>query len=324
MGSKQERQAAIEQANALVQQPQQSSTIESDNTDNQQISQQTPGTPDNSDSEQLWEAKYKVLQGKYNSETKRLKESITALEGQLNNAGQDSQVIAQYTNEIDSLKRELSDLKQQVSSPSQNTDNMSDSEHYAFLVDEYGPELANAITNMIKSSKSTGGGDDLTQLKQQVGELTQHNAQQTQQMKVNTITSILKQQGIDFMQLDNDPLFMSWLDELDEEEGRSGAPRLQFLRQHFANGNIAKAADFYVEFTAQQRSQLQGNPLANNLSAHDSADGSFTSTDNDSFWTGEEIERLYSDRRKGLISDKDFQRYEQDLNLAAAQGRVRN
>jgi chromosome condensin MukBEF ATPase and DNA-binding subunit MukB len=318
MGSKQERQAAIEQANALVQQSQEPSTTDIGNTDNQQISQQPQGTPDNSDSEQLWEAKYKVLQGKYNSETKRLKERITELEGQLKNAGQDSNLVAQYTNEIESLKREVSELK---ASPSQSsTDNMSDSEHYAFLVDEYGPELANAITNMIKANKSPGG-EDLTQLKQQVGELSQHNAQQQQQMRVDTITSILKQKGIDFMQLDNDPLFMSWLDE---DEGRSGMPRIQFLRQHFTNGNIAKAADFYIEFTAQQRSQLQGNPLANNLSANESADGDFNSADSESFWTGEEIDRLYSDRRKGLISDQDFKRYEQDLNLAAAQGRVRN
>lgn len=317
MGSKQERQAAIEQANSLVQAEQKPSTLNNENTDDlsNHNEQRTPGNPD---SEHLWEAKYKVLQGKYNSETKSLREQVSSLQQKIADQplNPDNSV---YTNKIAQLESQLSQLQQQGQKPGANTDGMSDSEHYSFLVDEYGPQLADAIKNMINANKSNTSTDELSQLKQQVGQLSEHNAQQSQQMKVDTITSILKQKGIDFMQLDNDPLFMSWLDE---EEGRSGTPRLHFLRQHFAQGNIAKAAEFYSEFTTQQRSQLQRNPLAENLGLTNSADSSST-TDNESYWDGDMISRLYEDKRKGLLSDKEFQRYEQDYQLAAAQGRLR-
>lgn len=317
MGSKQERQAAIEQANALVQPEQPASAPGNGNTDVPPTHDE-PGTPAAADSEQLWESKYKVLQGKYNSETKSLREQVSNLQQKANDQPL-SQDPSFYTNKIADLESQLNQL-QQEQKPSVNTDGMSDSEHYSFLVDEYGPQLADAVKNMINANKSNSSADELTQLKQQVGQLSEHNAQQSQQMKVDTITAILKQQGVEFAQLDNDPLFMSWLDE---EEGRTGTPRLHFLRMHFGNGDIQKAAQFYIEFTTQQRSQLQDNPLAQNLSMDNSAD-SQPDTDNEGYWTGEMIQRLYDDRRKGLISQQEFERYEQDYKLAANQGRVRD
>jgi hypothetical protein len=320
MGTKEDRQAAIEQANTLVQQPQNTSTLNNENTD-QLPNHEQQRTPESSGSEQLWESKYKVLQGKYNSETKQLREKATDLETRLNSRAPDVGT-SQYTSKIAELESKLNQMQQQAqqNQPGANPDGMNSSEHYAFLVDEYGPQLADAVKNMINSQKSPSSNDDLSQLKQQVGQLSEHNAQQSQKMKVDTITSILKQQGIEFTQLDNDPLFMAWLDE---EDGRSGSSRLTSLRKAFGTGDIAKAADFYSDFTTQQRSQLQRNPLAENLGLPNSTDDSST-TDNESYWTGEMITRLYSDRRNKVISEAEFKRYEQDYNQAAAQGRVRD
>jgi polyhydroxyalkanoate synthesis regulator phasin len=320
MASTEERKKRIEEADKLLQTGSTPENESDGNTDQPPQEHNEDRTPEQSDSEQLWETKYKTLSGKYNAETKRLNDEVKTLRSRLEAQSQSGDA-SQYTAKISELEKQINTLNERLQNqPQSSGEGLTESEHYQYLVDEVGETFAQKIMGLINEKGRSSDNGDVQQLRQQVNTMQQQNQQTAAQQKLDTISAILKQQGIDFAQVDNDPQFMDWLNQ---EEGKSGQPRLNFMRQHFENGDIAKAAEFYSEFKSQERSQLKSNPLDEHLSIDNVNDGD-ASTNNQDYWTSAEINQFYADKRNGRLSTKDAQRYEQSLNLAIQEGRIKD
>jgi len=312
-GTRTARLKAEEEANALILEQQNNPTLDNENTGDEETpplqQQEEVRTPVNTDSEHIFEAKYKVLQGKYNAEVPQLREEIKTLKQQL-----DSQPApvdeSKYQKTIDELQRKLDAKESQPVTSNQELDE--------YIASEYGAELANAIQNMINRHAAPKSNDDVTQLRQKVEDIERNNQQSQHEMKISTLKQTLKSQGIDFEQTDTDPMFHDWLAK---EEGQTGQSRSVFMQNHFASGNIAKTAAFYAAFKAQERSSYQKNPLANHVdvSSNHSAPDSGAESD---MWSGDDIDRLYKDQREGRISEAEFKKQEQSLNRAMQEGRV--
>jgi hypothetical protein len=317
MSSQIARMKAEEEANAMILGMQNNPTLaENTGSVEETTPKQAPQAeriPNTSGSEQTWEAKYKVLQGKYNAEVPKLRDEIQTLKQQTQQPATD---VSQYTKQISDLQTKVNTLE------SQKPNSLEDGKDLdGYLESEYGSEFANAIKNMIKQHSGSQGASssDVTELKSQFDNIQRDNQQSQQDLKVQTLTETLKSQGIDFKQVDTDPMFVEWLAQ---EEGQTGHPRNEFLGQSFAKGDINRTATYYSAFKAQERSSFDKNPLANHVDVSGNHSVPDSGSEED-IWTGDDVKRLYEDHRKGDITQETFDKYEQSLNRAMLAGNLK-
>lgn len=322
MGTKADRQRAEEEANAIILAEQNESTLGDENTDVEETKKPDPQpdirTPEpdkepDLNSEQTWEAKYKVLQGKYNAEVPKMRDEIQSLKQQLDRAPLDA---AEHQQQISQLTQQIETLTGQLEAKNQPDGDDID----ALISEEYGPELSAHIRKAIEkhTSKPVQTGNDVSDLKKTVENIQRANEQTQHQAKMTSLEAMLKADGIDFSQMDSDPLFHEWLAG---EEGQSGQARQSFLEHHFASGDLKRAAAFYIAFKAQERSSFDKNPLGNHVDAAQRHSAPDSGTEPET-WSATDIERFYADVRKGRLTQAEINKYEQSLARAMQEGRV--
>lgn len=316
-------QNADEEANELIRQQQQkASTPETGNTDEPQQPQenrtpeQPPQQPPQSDSEQTWEHKYRVLQGKYNADIKKLNDD-------LREAQQRSQDPS-LQRRLQSLETENTQLKQQLEQQQQSSANPSgEVKLNKTLVDEYGEDFARAVAEQASAGNS-GTSAEIQRLSNLVNSL-QSKLTQTEQatnetagnMRMRELNAELSKSNIDFEQVNTDPMFHEWLKGIDEA---SGEERNTLMNGAFSRGDINRTAFFFKAFKAQERSNFSNNPLASQVDVSSRAPGDAMGDDN--VWTKEQINRLYDDYNKGKLTEGEFKEWERKLFAAHAAGNV--
>lgn len=326
MGSKLDRQRAEEEANAFIlgnkEKPAQDSgdteanTGGEENNVQRESEERTPAPVQATDSAdelreklRISEARNDVLQGKYNSEIPRLNSEIKSLTEQLK---------ANSSASTDTLNKRISELEQQLAS--KEPDNVSsDSDVADYISTEYDPELAKSILAMIKRHAAPQSNDEVMELRNKVDVMQRDSEQTSRELKITSLRNMLASQNIAFDKTDSDPLFHDWLAQ---EHPGTGQARQHFLNQHFSTGNINGAAQYYVDFKAQERSSYDKNPLSNHVEVSSNNSGGDTLAESE-IWTPEDIDRLYSDLRKGKITQAEFEKHEQSLNRALQSGNVK-
>ncbi len=317
-------QDANERANELIRkQSEGQSTPENGNTEKpitqpqaqeQQKPQEarTPEPPQQqqSDSEQTWEHKYRVLQGKYNADTKKLNE-------QLQEAQKRSQDPS-LQHRLQALESENSQLKQQLEQQQQASQSSGEVKLSQKLVDEYGEDFARAVAEQ----SSAGSSDLINQLTQKISTL-ESKLNQTEQatnetadnMRMRELNAELSKHNIDFEQVNTDPMFHDWLSAIDDA---SGEQRNTLMNNAFQRGDINRTAYFFKAFKAQEGSNFNNNPLSSHVDVTSRAPSDAAGDDN--VWTKAQMDKLYADRRAGKLTDAEFQKWEQQLFSAMQQG----
>lgn len=318
-------QDANERANELIRkQSEGQSTPETGNTEKtitqpqaqeQQKPQETrtpepPQQQQQSDSEQTWEHKYRVLQGKYNADTKKLNE-------QLQEAQKRSQDPS-LQHRIQALESENSQLKQQLEQQQQASQSSGELKLNQKLVDEYGEDFAQAVAEQ----SSAGTSELINRLTQQINTL-QSKLERTEQttsetagnMRMRELNAELSKHNIDFEQVNTDPLFHDWLSAIDDA---SGEQRNTLMNNAFQRGDINRTAYFFKAFKAQEGSNFNNNPLSSHVDVTSRAPSDAAGDDN--VWTKAQMDKLYADRRAGKLTDAEFQKWEQQLFSAMQQG----
>lgn len=320
-------QDANERANELIrkQSEGQKSTPETGNTEKpitqpqaqeQQKPQETrtpepPQQQQQSDSEQTWEHKYRVLQGKYNADTKKLNE-------QLQEAQKRSQDPS-LQHRLQSLETENSQLKQQLEQQQQASTPSGELKLNQKLVDEYGEDFAQAVAEQ----SSAGTSELINRLTQQINTL-QSKLERTEQttsetagnMRMRELNAELSKHNIDFEQVNTDPLFHDWLSAIDDA---SGEQRNTLMNNAFQRGDINRTAYFFKAFKAQEGSNFNNNPLASHVDVTSRAPSDAAGDDN--VWTKAQMDKLYADRRAGKLTDAEFNEWEQKLFSAMREGK---
>lgn len=315
-------QDANEKANELIRQQSegQKSTPDTGNTEDPKPQAQQPQetrTPEppqqqqQSDSEQTWEHKYRVLQGKYNADTKKLNE-------QLQEAQKRSQDPS-LQHRLQALESENSQLKQQLEQQRQASQPNGEVKLSQKLVDEYGEDFARAVAEQ----SSAGSSDLINQLTQKISTLEsklnqteQATTQTTESMRFRELNAELSKQGIDFEQVNNDPMFHDWLKEVDIA---SGQDRNTLLNNAFKQGDINRTAYFFTAFKAQEGSNFNNNPLSSHVDVTSRAPSDAAGDDN--VWTKAQMDKLYADRRAGKLTDAEFNEWERKLFSAMQEGK---
>jgi hypothetical protein len=257
-------------------------------------------TPVNTDSELLWEQKYKALQGKYNAEVPRLQQ-------QLADKSTDNGESERYRSENSSLKSQLESVNAQLEAKGQSSANTRDE----YLDEEYGEEFTNSIDKRIDAKTNSTN--------QQLKKMQETNQQNQIDMRKVALSGMLKAQGIDFEQVDSDPMFHQYLTK---SEGNTRQQRQVFLNQNFMAGDLHATAAYYTEFKAHERSSLKANPLDNHVDVSTN-NGAPDAGDEPDIWTTDDMNRLYDDYTKGNITEEVFVSEEQRFFRAQDAGNFR-
>lgn len=311
-------QNADEEANELIrkQSDNQPPTPSQGNTGEDSKPPQQDGTPEQfkaSDSDQTWEHKYRVLQGKYNADTKQLRDDLDRAKSSHGPDPQQEQYIQQLKSDNANLKLQIEQLK---AAPQIAIEEVElDKE----LVDEYSEGFARAVARQAKA-----GNTEVQQLKDQISKLESKldiNERATQEttasMRERELVSTLTQSNIDFEQVNTDPMFVEWLSGIDEA---SGETRNTLMNRAYSRGDISRTAYFFNAFKAQEGSRFNNNPLQQHVDVTSRAPGDAAGDDN--VWTTEQINKLYDDYNNGKLTREEFEKWERKLYAASAAGKI--
>ena len=201
-----------------------------------------------------WQKRYSILKGKYDAEVPRQARQIKELK-----------------TELASVRGLLAQLNEQKpAAPASSTETPASPEKPAQRllkqqeIEDYGEELigvihrgaAEAFNPEIAALK-----EEIRQLKSQLGGVSQtlHSSQR------DTVLDILTREVPDWKTLNEDELFLSWLDQVDTF---SGEPRQVLLDRAFGSGDAARVVAFFKgylnENAALQPPQQTGTPPARN------------------------------------------------------------
>lgn len=237
------------------------------------------------------ELRYRVLQGKYNAEVPRLHA------------------------EIRELKATVQALQSQPPAPAD--DGVSS------VRERYGDEFAEAVQAVAASQ--------VQQLRTEFSGQVAVAKETAQQLNRRTFLSDLGTLVPNFAAVDREPGFTAFLDEFDAMTGR---PRREFFNEADEANDAARVASFFRAYLGAKQRAAAPTPAPTPAPAVDhllTPDAGIQSDGPPAarIWTREEISRFYADarpngnRRRGVYSEAEFARIEQDINAALLDGRVR-
>ncbi|MBU2097940.1 MAG: hypothetical protein KKD00_04205 [Gammaproteobacteria bacterium] len=245
-----------------------------------------------------WEQRYKILQGKYNKEVPALHEQVRELKARLSEAG-DNQEVSRLRTEIADLKRRLE------AAPSQQQQKPTNSADLDKLREQYPADLVDGILAVVQSM--------VAPIQQRVDSVNETVSQSSKTSNVDRLRSALKDNGIDFDQLNTDPLFVQ--DFLGELAPYSDKTKGQLLTEAFDSGDIGRAARFFIDY-AGSRGVDSGAPKSKDIGKHvqvPTSSGSEKVSTSGMVWNDQSIAQFYEDRRRGKYTPEEGRALELEI-----------
>ena len=269
-----------------------------------------------------WEKRYSILKGKYDAEVPRQAKQIKELK-----------------NELASLRGLLAQMNEQkpASSPDSSETPAPTGIPARLLkqqeIEDYGDELISVIhrgAQEVFNPEIAALKEEIKQLKGQLGGVSQtlHSSQR------DTVLDILTREVPDWKTLNEDELFLSWLDQVDTF---SGEPRQALLDRAFGSGDAARVVAFFKgylnENAALQPPQQDPAPQPRNTQTKlddmvapgkpKGASGGAQQGEKRT-WTQKQIAKFYHDVNKGKYrTQPDKQNaIERDIVAAGREGRI--
>lgn len=295
--------------------------------------QETP--PPAPQDESTWEARYKVLQGKYNAEVPRLQSQVRDMGSQLGE-------MRQQLTMTQGLLASLGKPQESASSGASGTPAGRD---YRYVKDEerrdFGDELLDVVGRRAQEvllpeidKRIEDIAKRLGQTDQKVGSVVQKVVEDDQQKMLNQLSDAVT----NWKQINVDPAFLAWLDSpdpysghlrrvmLDDAYQRNDGPRVIAFFQGFLNENAAVTNQSGKapgrQAPAGTRVQMEdlvapGKPIAGAAGAPNEAEKRI--------WTQAQIAEFYADCAKGKYRNNPKKRdqLEMDIFMAQAEGRIR-
>lgn len=280
--AQQQQQAAAEQ-NVDGQPPQ--ATPPASETQPNATDSQTPPTPAQEDN---WEHRFKVLQGKYNSEVPRFAEQVREL-----------------TKRLEGLEYENQKLKEEPPKPL-----VSQQE-----IDEYGEGLID-VARRIAQEEVAKKQSEIDSLKRQLDSVSQAATNTASNDFYRSLTEMVP----DWEQLNTDPNFLKWLEEIDE---LTGEPRMSLLTRVEQQRDPVRVAKFFTSYkkttqtwAANAQSSLAQQVVPQTNKAPDTPPSK-------KVWLRSEIAEFYNRLKRGEVGDQEALAIEADITAASIEGRIR-
>lgn len=245
---------------------------------------QTPPAPGQDDS---WEHRFKVLQGKYNAEIPRL-------------AGENKD-----------LKAKLSELEVSLESLKNKPEPLVKPEEVA----EYGEGLIDVVRRTAREELAQKDSE-INALKAKIESLSNVTTQKVESDFFSSLTSMVP----DWEQINQDPKFLSWLDQVDE---LTGDTRQSLLSRAEQSRDAARTAKFFSAFKKTSSTWAANSASALDQQVTPPTNKAPNAPPAKKVWTRAEVSDFYARVRRGDVSDADAIAIEADIHAAQIEGRLR-
>ena len=244
-------------------------------------------TPPASGQDDNWEHRFKVLQGKYNAEIPRL-------------AGENKDLKAKLT-ELEASLESLKNKPEPLVKPEE--------------IEEYGEGLID-VARRIAREELAGKDAEINSLKAKIDSLSNVTTKKVEADFFTSLTSMVP----DWEQVNQDPKFLSWLDEVDELTGES---RQTLLSRAEQSRDAARTAKFFNAFKKTSSTWAATSANALDQQVAPPTNKAPNAPPAKKVWTRAEVSDFYARMRRGDISDADAVAIEADIHAAQIEGRLR-
>lgn len=257
--------------------------------------------------EETWEQKYHSFKGKYEAEVPRLHTQVRELNQQV------QQLIAENAAIKAAPPPEPASVQSLITEQDKEA---------------FGPDLIDLIERATESKVSTFRQreeqlmNEIKELKGQMGSVAERQVVSDK----DRFLMGLGQQVPDWESLNTNQGFLAWLQEVDPVYG---LPKQVALTNAYNNLDVARVAAIFNAYKSTvapaQAAKPKVNPELQRQVAPTRSRSTTEPTDNTNqrIWTNQDIEAYYTDVRRGLISDEDAVRIENEIHAAVNEGRVR-
>ena len=244
---------------------------------------ETPAEIDWEERARKADARYQVLQGKYNKE------------------------IGEVHRDDANLKAEIASLKQQLAHVESQKAEVPKNSSLDELREDYGSDLVDGLYQSIYQQI-------MGEVSTQVGNVQRSVSQESAATKQQLLAQQLQGHNINFSQMDSDPLFHEWLSKFDPE---SGIQRQEQLVNHFGRGDLAATAQMYIEFahggSQPQQTQPQSNPFESHVQHQTTAPATQDAAPTSAAFTRAQVAQFYTDWAKGKYTNEEAKRIEKEI-----------
>ena len=239
-----------------------------------------------------WEQKYRVLQGKYSAEVPRLAEQLRDQTERIRSLEQKATVPVAPVVDIGSMTPEA-------------------------VVEQFGEDFAKAVGSVAERIAAASSQKLRDEFAPQVEAVAQTTAKTLRQEFMRDLTALVP----DWREIDTNEAFTAFLDAVDPLSGR---PRRDFFNHADQTNNAERMAKFFTSFTG--KSPVTPASAASRMSIENHLAPSTVQITNSpqakKFWTRGDINKFYSDQRRGLYSADEARRVESDIFAAQGEGRL--
>lgn len=250
--------------------------------------------PQSSDSKEIstkdsYEHRFKVLQGKYNSEVPRLSAENKELK----------QTLKSLQDQLDELK--VAKSAEPLVKPEE--------------IEEYGEGLID-VARRIAREELTAKDAKIKKLEDKIDALEGHTTKTAER----DFYSVLSVKVPDWEKINADKAFHKWLDTVDE---LTGFRRQDLLSEAEKGRDAERVAKFFNAFKKTSKKQVEDTNLALETQVSPNNTKTPNTPTGKKIWTRAEISEFYKRLRSGRVSDKDAVAIESDIHAASIEGRVR-
>jgi hypothetical protein len=247
--------------------------------------------PANTEGDEKWESRFKTLTGKYNAEVPRLHAAIKERDAKLNS----------LTEEVEALKASLAKPKESLVKPEE--------------VNEFGEPLVDLIRRAAREEVQSKDAE-LAELRRKLDQVQVA----TVETKEVGFYEALAQAVPDWVTINDDPEFHTWLGEVDD---LTGMQRQQILSQAEEKRDAGRVARFFNAYKkVQQEKAAEANTSLDSQIAPPTSRVD-APPQGKKIWTRGEIADFYARDRRGEFSAEKAAAIDQEIQLAVTEKRVR-
>lgn len=247
--------------------------------------------PANTEGDEKWESRFKTLTGKYNAEVPRLHAAIKERDAKLNS----------LTEEVEALKASLAKPKESLVKPEE--------------VNEFGEPLVDLIRRAAREEVQSKDAE-LAELRRKLDQVQVA----TVETKEVGFYEALAQAVPDWVTINDDPEFHTWLGEVDD---LTGMQRQQILSQAEEKRDAGRVARFFNAYKkVQQEKAAEANTSLDSQIAPPTSRVD-APPQGKKIWTRGEIADFYARDRRGEFSAEKAAAIDQEIQSAVAEKRVR-
>jgi hypothetical protein len=235
-----------------------------------------------------WEHRFKVLQGKYSAEVPRFAAENKDLKSRL-----------------ELLEQELEQMK---AKPAESLVKQEE-------IDEYGPGLVDLARRIAREEQAQKDAEIAT-LKRQIAELSEVSTKTASNDFFKSLTAIVS----DWEQINEDPGFIKWLEEVDDLTGET---KQNLLSRAESARDAARVGKFFTSYKKAASSWAASSAQSLESQVVPPTNKSPDTPPSKKVWTRAEITDFYGRMRRGEVSDQDAIAIEADITAASIEGRIR-